>query len=127
MGKFLSLLLLLSACGVGPANFNSNATADLDSRKIKRIAVFPLESLSGEEKSKIPFSSGPGENAPAALVSRQLYSTMSQLPNWQMISDREVRETLPLIPGGSPEARARRLGQLVYADAVISGDRKSVV
>jgi hypothetical protein len=32
-----------------------------------------------------------------------------------------VREIEAIVPPGSPEARARRLGQLVYADAVISG------
>jgi hypothetical protein len=122
MWRFLVLPFVFVACSsVGPANFSSNASDDLESRKIKRIVVFPLESLAGEERSKVPFSSSAPENSGAALVSRQLYSTMSQLPNWQIVSDREVREMVPLVPKGSPEARARRLGQLVYADAVVSG------
>jgi TolB-like protein len=121
MRRFLPVLFALLACGVGPGTFDSKSTTDLEARKIRRIAIFPLESLSGEEKARAPFSSGGPTDSPAALISRQLYSTMSQLPNWQIISDREVREMMPLVPPGSPEARARRLGQLVYADAVLSG------
>lgn len=119
MWKLLPLLFLLAACG--HANLNSQTSNDLDSRKIRRIAIFPLESISGREKTRVPFSSSPNENSGAAIISRQLYSTMFQLPDWQIVSDREVREMEPLVPPGSPEARARRLGQLVYADAVISG------
>ena len=122
MRRFLPVLFLFVACSVGPANFDSKAASDLEARKIKRIAIFPLESLSGENKSKVPFAADPrSESSPAALLSRQLYSAMSQSPDWQIISNREVREMEPLVPPGSPEARARRLGQLVYADAVVSG------
>lgn len=114
------LLLLLPACGAGSSNLNSTAVNDLESRKIRRIAVFPIESLSGEEKSRIPFTAA-GEKTPATLISRLLYTALAQTPDWQVVSDREVREMEPLVPKGSPEARARRLGQLVYADAVLSG------
>jgi hypothetical protein len=121
MRLFLPALFFLAACGIGPGTFDSKYITDLEARKIRRIAVFPLEALSGEEKARVPFSSGGFGDSPAALISRQLYTALSQMPNWQIISDREVREMMPLVPPGSPEARARRLGQLVYADAVISG------
>jgi hypothetical protein len=121
MRLFLSALFLLAACGIGPGTFDSKHNTDLEARKIRRIAVFPLEALSGEEKAKVPFSSSASVESPAALISRHLYTALSQMPNWQIISDREVREMMPLVPPGSPEGRARRLGQLVYADAVISG------
>jgi hypothetical protein len=119
MWKLLPLLFFLAACGSSSLSSKST-TSDLDNRKIRRIAIFPLESLSGRDKNRVPFS-GATENSGAAVISRQLYSTMSQLPDWQIVSDREVREMESLVPPGSPEARARRLGQLVYADAVISG------
>lgn len=124
MWRFLPLLFILfivAACSARPANLDTKASGDLESRRIKRIAVFPLEALAGDEKSAAPFTAGGRGNASAALVSRQIYSTMLQMPNWQIISDREVREMTPLVPRGSPDARARRLGQLVYADAVLSG------
>lgn len=119
MWKLLPLLFFLAACG--SASLNSQISNDVESRKIRRIAIFPLDLLAGREKNRVPFSSGANENSGAAIISRQLYSAMTQLPNWQIVSDREVREMEPLVPPGSPEARARRLGQLVYADAVISG------
>jgi hypothetical protein len=122
MWRLFPVLFFFVACSVGPGNFDSKSTADLEARKIKRIAIYPLESISGDNRAKPPFATeGRSENSPAAIVSRQLYSAMSQLPNWQIVSDREVREMEPLVPNGSPEARARKLGQLVYADAVISG------
>jgi hypothetical protein len=119
MWKWVPLLFLLAACG--SSNLNSRSTAsDLDTRKIRRIAIFPLEALSGRDRNRVPFT-GTTENSGPATISRQLYSTMSQLSEWQIVSDREVREMEAVVPPGSPEARARRLGQLVYADAVISG------
>jgi hypothetical protein len=119
MWKWVPLLLLLAACGSSNLNSRSNAS-DLDTRKIRRIAIFPLESISGRDRNRVPFAGGT-ENSGPATISRQLYSTMSQQPEWQIVSDREVREMEAIVPPGSPEARARRLGQLVYADAVISG------
>jgi hypothetical protein len=121
MRLFLPALFLLAACGIGPGTFDSKHNTDLEARKIRRIAVFPLEALSGEERARVPFSPGAPAESPAALISRQLYTALSQTPNWQIISDREVREMMPLVPPGSPEGRARRLGQLVYADGVLSG------
>jgi hypothetical protein len=118
MWKCAALLILLAACG--QSNLSSRSTDDLEGRKIKRIAIFPLESISGRDKNRAPFSAG-AENQSEVLISRQLYSTMSPLSNWQLVSDREVREMEPLVAPGSPESRARRLGQLVYADAVLSG------
>jgi TolB-like protein len=119
---FPALLIFLGCSSVGPANFESKSANDLEGRKVKRIAIYPLEALSGESKSKVPFIGEPRTaNSPAALLSRQIYSAMSQMPDWQVVSDREVKEMEPLVPPGSPEARARRLGQLVYADAVLSG------
>lgn len=50
-----------------------------------------------------------------------LYSTVSALPHWQIVSDREVQEVFAKLPQGADNSRARRLGELVYADAVISG------
>ncbi len=118
MWKWVALSMLLAACGA--SNLTSQTANDLEGRKIRRVAIYPLESISGKDKNRTPFSSGP-ENPAETLISRQLYAAMSQLPNWQLVSDREVREMEPLVPPGSPESRARRLGQLVYADAVVSG------
>lgn len=96
-------------------------------RNIKRIAIFPFETFVVEEKAKFPYAPAlaadgkGGQKGAASLLSQQLYSAMVALSDWQIISDREVREVESLVPKGPSDERARKLGQLVYADAVISG------
>ena len=123
----LPLVLLVLSCSVGPGSFSTRYSAGLEARNIKRIAIFPLDTFYGEEKTRIPFSPAiptngkGGEKTASTILSHQLYSAMTALASWQIVSDHEVREVEPLIPKGSPEGRARKLGELVYADAVISG------
>ena len=126
MWRLLPIVLVVLSCSAVPENFHSRSSPGIEDRNFKRIAIFPLDTFLGEEKTKVPFSpaistNGKGEKGAATILSHQLYSAMTALPSWQIISDHEVRGVEPLIPKGSPESRARRLGQLVYADAVISG------
>ena len=127
MLKFLPLLLFLFSCALGPGNFKSGHSTDLGSRSIRRIAVLPPESVSVEAKTKPPYSSAPSadgkssEKEPAAGLNNLLYITISSLPNWQIVSDREVREVIAKVAQGGDGGRARILGELVYADALISG------
>jgi len=44
---------------------------------------------------------------------------MSAMPNWQIVSDSEVREVSQPLAGMSEAERMRQLGAMVYADAVI--------
>ena len=46
---------------------------------------------------------------------------MAAMPNWQMISDSEVREVAQTLPPVSETVGLRQIGQMVYADAVITG------
>lgn len=57
----------------------------------------------------------------AEVLAKSLYTTMASFPNWQIVSDLEVRDVGQELPSGSEPARARKLGELVYADAVIVG------
>ena len=41
--------------------------------------------------------------------------------HWQIISDSEVREVAQTLPPASEIVRLRQIGQMVYADAVITG------
>jgi len=43
------------------------------------------------------------------------------MPHWQIVSDREVREVAGQLSGADGRARARKLGELVYADAILTG------
>ena len=112
MLKVLPLLLLLSACTLGPGNFQSSHSTDLGTRNIKRIAIFPLDPIPSGERTRLPSPS---------VLSNFFYSTMAALPHWQIVSDREVGEVKPLVPQGSEGLQARKLGDIVYADAVIFG------
>ena len=91
------MLFLLFSCSLG--NFQSRHSSDLGVRNIKRIAILPSD----------------------PILNNPLYSTMAALPDWHIVSDREVREVGALVPQGDARTRAKKLGELVYADAVIFG------
>lgn len=125
MLKFLPLILLLFSCSFGPGNLQSKHSTDLETRKIRRIAVLPPNPVSGVPPAKVPLGAqveqrASGREAPERLA-KLVYSTMVALPNWQVISESEVREVEQSL-GPVPEAaRLRRIGEMVYADAVITG------
>ncbi len=118
--------VLFWSCTLGPGNFQSRHSTDLKTRTVRRIAVLPPGSAAASARLQGPStapSSAPdkgGKREPAALLSDLLYSVAAALPKWQIVSDREVREVLPMVPGGAEVSRVRRLGELVYADAVFS-------
>jgi len=115
MLRLLPLLFFVFSCTLGPGNFQSRHATDLAARGIRRIAVLPPESMA------VPSAQDRGsKKEPAAILGDLLYSTVAALPNWQIVSEREVREVLVEVPQGGDNGRAKRLGELVYADAVIS-------
>mgnify|MGYP001619965023 CR=1 FL=1 len=104
MLKFLPLLLFLFSCALGPGNFQSRHTTDLGSRNIRRVAVLPPASTAVEGSAKAPDPSAPstegkgGKKEPATTLSDLVYITVSALPRWQVVSDREVREVIAMLP-----------------------------
>ena len=46
---------------------------------------------------------------------------MVALPNWQVVSESEVREAVVNVPASSEEVRLKSVGEMVYADAVMMG------
>lgn len=121
MFKLVILFFLFSSCALGPANFESHQVADLGARNIRRIAIYPLEPLPVSGKDRADQVRQEKEKNVARLLSQFLYSTMAALPRWQIVSDREVAEALGALRESNGEGRARRLGELVHADAVLSG------
>lgn len=86
----------------------------------------PLEPRPASEKVRAPSTPSltagtQKEDELANALSSYIYSTMTSFPQWQIVSEREVREALPIVLQGSEESRPRKLGELVHADAVISG------
>lgn len=123
MWKAIPLLFLLVSCTLGNANFESRHAAELEKRNIRRIAVLPSAPRPVAAVAPSPYAPTPparpkGEAA-ALILSDQIYSTMTSLPRWQIVSDREVRAAVSLIPADGEVARARKLAELVHADAVV--------
>ena len=127
MLRFLvGILLCVSACSFfAPANLQTKRSADLEARSIKRIAVVLPNGRAPEQTAQATYTStpekGPSEQELAELLARIVYSTMASMPNWQIVSDREVREVTQSIPPGADVARLRKIGEMVYADALIVG------
>ncbi len=120
---FVFLGVFLSACSFGPGNIEIRHSSDIEARKIKRIAVMPA-APGAEQKAPVPFSSTPKPaetTSPENLLMKDLYSTLAAQPGWQIVSDHEVEEVAQTIGPLNDKTRLRRLGEAVYADAVISG------
>ena len=118
--------MLFTACSFGPGNFQSRQTTDLEQRKIKRIAVLPPSALLTVQKSKVPFTTNPAAEAKAPekdapeLLAKLVYVALASAPNWHIVSDSEVRDVAENIPQGDEPSRLRKLGEMVFADAVLT-------
>jgi TolB-like protein len=117
--------LSVAACSFGPGNIQSRHSTDLEARKIRRIAVIPPAATGPEQKSKLPYVAPSAERRPseqelAELLAKLVYSTTASLPNWQIVSESETREVAQTIAPVSEIARIKKMGELVFADAVIT-------
>ena len=117
------VFLLVFGCSFGPGNLQSRHSTDLETRRIRRIAVLPPR-VSGAAP-KIPFSTAPDQkpserDAPENLA-KYIYSAMVALPNWQIVSESEVHEVSDSAGADGEAARLKRIGEMVYADAVLIG------
>ena len=83
--------------------------------------------ITAEQKPKIPFTSTSASEAKiseqeaADLLARLVYSTVLPMSGWQIVADSEVREAAQSVSEGNEPSRLRQLGQMVYADAVLTG------
>jgi hypothetical protein len=126
MMKLVALLsLCLTACSFGAGNLESRHSADLESRRIRRIAVVPPSALSDEVRPKALLGTTPEprntERDAAETLARITYSVAAAMPNWQIVSDSEVREVAQSLPPAVEATRLQQIGQMVYADAVLTG------
>jgi hypothetical protein len=113
-------LLLLASCSAG--NLESRHSSDLESRRIRRIAVsLPADSGPRPRIGTPPGEPRPPNRDPDEILARLLYPALSALPNWQIVSESEVREASQGISDADEATRLRRLGEAVYADAVLVG------
>jgi TolB-like protein len=125
LNKLILLILLCCSCSLGPVNLQSRHSSDLEARALRRIAVLPPGAAAGQ-KAKIPFTTPVGEmraserEAPD-LLAKLVHTAMATLGNWQIVAESEVREVDPGGASISDAARLRHIGEMVYADAVMSG------
>jgi hypothetical protein len=126
MRKIFALVLLV-ALGCSSGNVQTRHSTDLEARKIRRIAVLPVGSMTPEQNPKAPAIPGSTPDRPPAqrempeVLARLLYSTMASMPNWQIVSETEVREIAQAARVSSDAAGLKQIGERVYADAVITG------
>jgi len=124
MLKLVPLIFFLIGCSVAPATLQSRHSTDLEARKIRRIAVVPPAVMGGAPAPKIPFGTAleprtSEREAPESLA-RFVYLAVASLPNWQIVSESEVREVGQSIPADGAGSRLRQIGERVYADAVLT-------
>ena len=122
---FALVLFLVLGCSSG--NVQTRHSTDLEARKIRRIAVLPVGSMISEQNPKGPAIPGSLPDGPAVqremseVLARLLYSTMASMPNWQIVSETEVREIAQAARVPSDAAGLKQIGERVYADAVMTG------
>lgn len=115
MVKIIALALtVLAGCSFGPGNLQSKHSNDLESRRIRRIAVIPPDTSAAPAQPS-------GNDNPPEILAKQLYSAMASLPNWQIVSESEVKQVEQMKPATSDAARLRQIGEMVFADAVMVG------
>ncbi|MGH7845053.1 MAG: hypothetical protein ACREQW_07775 [Candidatus Binatia bacterium] len=127
MWILLASSFILFSCSLAPGNLQVRSVDDLRARNIKRIAVLPVDSLGAASSDKSPYGSSTttqGKSSdnkdPGSLLTDFLYFAMMALPHWQVVSEREVQEMGGTIRG-TTAGQARKLGERVYADAVLFG------
>jgi|SRR5688572_6270699 hypothetical protein len=115
MVKIIALALtVLAGCSFGSGNLQSKHSNDLESRRIRRIAVIPPDTSAAPAQPS-------GNDNPDEMLAKQLYSAMASLPNWQIVSESEVKQVEQMKPATSETARLRQIGEMVFADAVMVG------
>lgn len=129
MLKLLAIIAFgVAACSTFvPVNLQSRRSTDLEARKIRRIAVLLPDAIGAQAKAPATYGSSPSaEKKPSEadlsdMLARFVYSAMATMPNWQIVSESEVREVAQSIPSGGDTARLRKIGESVHADAVVVG------
>jgi hypothetical protein len=128
--KLLNLTLVvfpfIAACSLSPRNIQSKQSTDLGARHIRRIAVvMPTAPLpAAPDKSPllgVPSEKTPELQHPGEMLMRLVYSAMVGMPTWQIVSDSEVSDLAQSVAPSNDMARIRKIGELVYADAVLTG------
>ncbi len=129
MFKSIALAVILCAivyaCGSTTGSLQSRPSSDIESRRIRRIAVLPPTMVATATQPSLPFNPPAvprtSEREAPESIARFTHAALVALPNWQIVSESEVREAATNLPPSSAEDRLKRIGERVYADAVMMG------
>ena len=125
IGIVFLCLAIFSACSFAPATLQSKQSSDLEGRRIRRIAILQPALFAPAPVANVPFSSPPvtrtSEKDASEALARFVHASMATLPNWQIVAESEVREAVVNAPPSSEDIRLKRVGEMVYADAVMMG------
>ena len=115
MLKIIALALtVVAGCSFGSGILQSKHSNDLESRRIRRIAVIPAETTTAAAHPS-------AHDNPPEMLAKQLYAAMASLPSWQIVAESEVKQVEQTKPATSDAARLRQIGEMVFADAVMVG------
>src|SRR5918995_1430615 len=112
--------IVMAGCSFGLGNLESKHSSDLESRRIRRIAVLPPETSVAIGSKTAPAQPALQDDA-TEMLAKQIYAAMASLPNWQIVADSEVQQVEQMKPAVTGPARLRQIGEMVFADAVIVG------
>lgn len=127
MLRLLAVIFLFGCSFFAPETLQSKRSTDLEARKIRRIAVVLPNGMGFEPKAQATYTSPPSseknlsEQELSELLARLVYSAMASRPDWQIVSESEVKDIAQSVPPGSDTARLRKIGEMVYADGVVVG------
>jgi hypothetical protein len=111
----LPCLFLVASCALAPNPLRTEPSGDLSKRQIRRLAVMKATAVPEAERKMTAAEIGD-------LFNRALHVALAEFQDWQVVSEREVEEAEAALPAGLPEQeRARRVGEMVHADAVLFG------
>lgn len=123
VGCFL-VLGVVTGCSFEPETLRVTKSANLQGKRIKTIAILPMESAPSRETPSGQTggnnNGGSSEVDSGALVTDMLYSQMRQVPRWTLIPQQRIQEASRGVQEIDGE-KAREIGERVNADAVLFG------
>lgn len=120
----LVLAGLAGGCSLEPQSLRVEKSATLEARRIKTIAILPVESAPSRGEPSDEPEADPKQTSTAvdsgALLTDMLYSEMRQVPQWTVIPQPQIQAASGGVSEFDPKT-AQEIGARVGADAVLSG------
>jgi len=111
-------------CSLEPESLRVQKSGNLQGKRIKTIAILPVESAPSQEPASDQAggrpNTGSSEVDSGALLTDMLYSEMRRKPRWTLIPQGLIQEASGRGHEIDPD-KAREIGKRVNADAVLFG------